>query len=208
MINAEITRRAPGSVVTAQSDSLILLMAGRNGTTGRLMPETLALDLRELLAASLPEVTVSVAIGDPCSRPRDYSPSFRLAREALDVMHKLGRRGVVVGARQLGAYRLLLKASSLHELRAYVGQTLGALLDPDLRGGPGLVHTLRAYLEEGQSQRAAARRCSVHVNTVVYRLRRIEDLLKVDLSDANVVFDLTLALRTLDVTEPPEAAPV
>lgn len=199
LVSAEVTARAPGSVVTAQSDSLILLVAGRPGGVGRLSPETLALNLQQLVASSLPQVTISVAIGDTCRRPRDYAPSFRLARDALDLMHRLGRRGIVIGAQQLGAYRLLLQASTPNELRAYARRTLGPLLDQERRGGAELIQTLRAYLEEGQNQRAAARRCAVHVNTVVYRLHRIADLLRVDLGDPGVVFDLTLALRVLDV---------
>jgi DNA-binding PucR family transcriptional regulator len=100
---------------------------------------------------------------------------------------------------QLGAYRLLLKTSAPDELRAYARRTLGPLLDPERRGAAELLQTLRAFLEAGRSQRAAARVCSVHVNTVVYRLGRVSDLLGVDLSDPAVVFDITLALRILDV---------
>jgi DNA-binding PucR family transcriptional regulator len=39
----------------------------------------------------------------------------------------------------------------------------------------------------------------VHVNTVVYRVRRIEELLGVDLGDPSTVFDITLALRIVDL---------
>ena len=106
---------------------------------------------------------------------------------------------MIIGARQLGSYRLLLKASSPDELRAYARRVLGPLLDPDRRGAAELLQTLRAFLETGQSQRAAARVCAVHVNTVVYRLARISDLLGVDLADPGMVFDITLALRILDV---------
>jgi DNA-binding PucR family transcriptional regulator len=58
---------------------------------------------------------------------------------------------------------------------------------------------LRAYLEEDRVQRRVAARCFIHVNTVVYRVRRIEELLGVDLADPSVVFDLTLALRIRDL---------
>ena len=55
------------------------------------------------------------------------------------------------------------------------------------------------YLEEDRVQRRAAARCFVHVNTVVYRVRRIEELLGVDLGDPSTVFDITLALRIVDL---------
>jgi DNA-binding PucR family transcriptional regulator len=53
-----------------------------------------------------------------------------------------------------------------------------------------------------------AARCFIHVNTVVYRVRRIEELLGVDLADPSVVFDLTLALRTRDLLAAPAPAPL
>ena len=60
------------------------------------------------------------------------------------------------------------------------------------------------YLEEDRVQRRAAARCFVHVNTIVYRVRRIEELLGADLDDPSTVFDITLALRVMDlVGEPP-----
>lgn len=197
LVHAEVVARAPGSLVSSQSDSVIVLLAARPGT--RLTPETLAVNLQQLVASALSGVTISVGIGDRANRPDEYAPAFRVARESLDLMHGLGRRAVVIGAQQLGAYRLLLKTSAPEELRAYTRRTLGPLLDPDRRGAAELLATLRAFLETGQSQRAAARACSVHVNTVVYRLARISDLLEVDLSDPGAIFDLTLALRILDV---------
>ena len=50
-------------------------------------------------------------------------------------------------------------------------------------------------------QRRAAARCFIHVNTVVYRINRIEQLLGRSLDDPSAVFDLTLALRILDVLD-------
>jgi purine catabolism regulator len=73
------------------------------------------------------------------------------------------------------------------------------LLEPD-RGHVGdLLRTLQVFLEEDRVQRRAAARCFVHVNTIVYRVHRIEELLGVDLGDPSTVFDLTLALRILDL---------
>jgi len=75
---------------------------------------------------------------------------------------------------------------------------LNPLVEHDRAHAGELVSTLRAYLDEDRVQRRVAARCFIHVNTVVYRVRRIEELLGVDLGDPAIVFDLTLALRILD----------
>ena len=61
--------------------------------------------------------------------------------------------------------------------------------------------TLRIYLEEDRVQRRTAARTFTHVNTVAYRIGRIEHLLGRSLGDPATVFDLTLAFRILDVVD-------
>jgi len=50
------------------------------------------------------------------------------------------------------------------------------LYQPLLSGGPALLDTLTAYLEQGSSLEATARMLFVHPNTVRYRLRRVTEL--------------------------------
>jgi DNA-binding PucR family transcriptional regulator len=114
-------------------------------------------------------------------------------------MLNLGRGGAVVATSDLGPYGLLLRASSRDDLEAFARRTLLPLLEYDRGRGGELLHTLRVFLEEDRVQRRAAARCFVHVNTVVYRVRRIEELLGVDLGDPSTVFDITLALRIIDL---------
>jgi DNA-binding PucR family transcriptional regulator len=94
-----------------------------------------------------------------------------------------------------------VRARSREDLDAFAHRTLGPLVDYDRLHGGDLVRTLRAYIDEDRVQRRVAERCFVHVNTVTYRLRRISELLAVDLGDPRVIFDLTLALRIRDLTD-------
>lgn len=196
-VREALARRAPGSMIVTHGESLVVLATAINGTP----PDRLAASLQQLASSRTPGASISVAIGDLCRQPDDYPASFRLAIDALDLMRKLGRRGEIVGSRQLGSYRLIMKSSSRDELEGFAARTLGPIVDHDRRTGGELVATLRAYVEEGFVQRRAAERLVVHVNTVVYRLRRISELLGVDLADPAVTFDLSLALRILDVQE-------
>jgi DNA-binding PucR family transcriptional regulator len=140
---------------------------------------------------------VTVAVADRCTRPDDYAPAFRLARESMELMLKLGRVGAVIATSELGPYGLLLRASSREDLETFARRALRPLLDPARGHGGDLLRTLQVFLEEDRVQRRAAARCFVHVNTIVYRVHRIEELLGVDLGDPSTVFDLTLALRIL-----------
>ncbi|MDQ4036384.1 MAG: helix-turn-helix domain-containing protein [Chloroflexota bacterium] len=194
-VRESLVRRAPGSMIVTHGESLVVLATAVSGTSS----DRLAASLQQLASSRAPGASISVAIGDACEHPDDYPASFRLALDALDLIRKLGRRSAIVGSRQLGSYRLIMKSSSRDELEGFAARTLGPVLDHDRRTGGELIATLRAYVEEGFVQRRAAERLVVHVNTVVYRLRRISELLGVDLADPSVTFDLSLALRIRDV---------
>jgi sugar diacid utilization regulator len=65
----------------------------------------------------------------------------------------------------------------------------------DQAEGAELVPTLDQYLACGGSTQRAASAMGIHRNTVLYRLKRMEELVHVDLADGDVRFFIQLALR-------------
>lgn len=74
---------------------------------------------------------------------------------------------------------------------------LGRLLEHDAAHGTRFVETLRVVLELFGDTAAAARRLHVHANTVRYRLRQMNELTGVRLTDAPHRLALELELRAL-----------
>ena len=62
------------------------------------------------------------------------------------------------------------------------------------RGGE-LLTTLETYLQRGGNALKTARQLNIHRSTLAYRLKRIEDLCEVDLSDPLVRLNLQIALQ-------------
>lgn len=205
VIRDALANRAPRSLTVLHAGSIVVL-ASKRGRPER-DARAIAADVLSALEAVAGPGTVTIALGDTCRRPGDYGEAFAGARRALDLMLKLGRRGAVVGARELGPYGLLLQASEREDLEAFARTALEPLVEHDRRHGADLLGTLRVYLEEDRVQRRAAARCFIHVNTVVYRINRIEQLLGRSLDEPATVFDLTLALRILDVLDGTTAQP-
>lgn len=194
-----LANRAPRSLAVLHGGSIVVLAA--EPPRGDRDLRQFAADLRAILETVAGPGTITIAISERIQGPDGYAPAFAACRRALDVMLKLGRRGSVIGARELGPYGLLLRASSRDDLEAFARTALTPLIDHDRRHGADLLGTLRAYLEEDRVQRRTAARCFIHVNTVVYRVNRIEQLIARSLEDPETVFDLTLALRILDVLD-------
>jgi DNA-binding PucR family transcriptional regulator len=64
-----------------------------------------------------------------------------------------------------------------------------------------LVEVARVYVESGGNLNAAARRLTVHRNTMLYKLDRITRLLQRDVREADTQFAVWLALRLTDLAE-------
>ena len=197
IVRERLASRSPRSLAVLHAGSIVVLASGARPSDPDV--RELARDLQAAVAGIAGAGPVTVAVADRCERPDDYAPAFEVARDSIELMLKLGRGGAVVGTSELGPYGLLLRASTRDDLEAFARRTLRPLIDHDRAHGGDLLHTLRAFLEEDRVQRRAAARCFVHVNTIVYRVRRIEELLGVDLGDPAAVFDITLALRILDL---------
>ena len=194
-----LAAHAPRSLAVPY-DGIIVVLARRPARRRR-EAGAFAGDLRTALESVAGAGTVTIVLGETCERPDAYAPSYAVARRALDVMTGLGRRGSIIGPRELGPYALLLQASSREDLEAYAHDTLAPLMEHDRRNGAELLDTLRVYLEQDRVQRRAAERLFIHVNTVAYRIDRVEQLMGRSLGDPSTVFDVTLALRILDLAD-------
>jgi purine catabolism regulator len=74
-------------------------------------------------------------------------------------------------------------------------------MDYDEKGGGDLLRTLDAIFRCHGSPTETAQRLKLHRNTVLYRLRRIEDVGHLRLSDPDTRLNLQLCLRIRDVLQ-------
>ncbi|MBF6182810.1 helix-turn-helix domain-containing protein [Nocardia otitidiscaviarum] len=81
--------------------------------------------------------------------------------------------------------------------RRFAERVLGPVVEYDRKTGAGLVRTLEVFLGCEGSWRQAAERMHLHLNTVRYRLGRVEELTGRDLGRLDDRLDLYLAVRTL-----------
>jgi DNA-binding PucR family transcriptional regulator len=94
-----------------------------------------------------------------------------------------------------GSHEHLLASVPEPVLRSFTSQLLGPLAEYDVLHNAELLPTLREFLACDGSWSACAARLYVHVNTVRYRIGRIEALTGRDLSALADRVDFFLALR-------------
>jgi hypothetical protein len=120
------------------------------------------------------------------------------ARQARQVAALLGGGVRVVDAAALGSVDLLLATAPAQARRAFRASLLSPLLDYDADHGTELVRTLRVFLDCSGSWTRAAEAMFVHVNSLRYRMRRVEELTGRDLGSLADQAALLLALRLAD----------
>jgi hypothetical protein len=101
----------------------------------------------------------------------------------------------VVTSDEVASHELLLATVPASVLRSFRERLLGPLVAYDDQHRAELLPTLREFLACSGSWNACAAKMYVHVNTVRYRIRRIEELTGRDLSSLNDQVDFFLALR-------------
>ena len=185
-----------------RSDSIVVLSPVGPGTSpdeAKRISVALGRTLSQRACEKLKPLTVSVGIGRFYPDVLLLWRSYLEAREALDLGRRVWGDGSVVHYDHLGVYRLALKCSEPGELGSFVGEHLGKLLEYDRAHNTAFVKTLEVYIRTNSCLAETASRLFVHVNTLKYRLRRIQEILDVDLSDPEVLLNLNVAMKVKDI---------
>jgi hypothetical protein len=134
--------------------------------------------------------------------PEMAPQALRQAQHAIDLGIRLGRAGQTICYEELGIYRLLLQVGDMHQLWQFAQDVLGPLIDYDARHKVDLVGTLSAYLNQRESLKQTARILRVHVNTVTYRIQRIEQLTSLDLTNPDHRLSAHVAAKIIESQHP------
>ena len=193
-LSALVRSRLPGALTLVRSASAVFLV-----------PDDVAPDLAaverlaaQVLAAAAPVVkpgSASVGIGNVANGPGELARSHLEARQALRLTRRAGGRGRIASYRSLGAFRLLLEVQSPEALRRFVDELLGPLLSYAQSRDTPLIETLEALSAARWVRRAAARQLGIHINSMSYRVERIEGLTGLQLDDPETRVAISIALR-------------
>lgn len=125
----------------------------------------------------------SIGIGRLRYKVSEICRSFQEARQALGLGRFRHPGNGITCYEDLGVLKLLSHVRS-EELDDFSQETLGGLMDYDAQNGTDFLQTLEVYFQENESLPQAAERLFIHVNTLRNRLKKIQSILGVELSQA------------------------
>jgi hypothetical protein len=186
----------PAPVVGVDGDTVVVFLPDHPDRPDD-HPAGLARRVRRL--ASRRGLTTVAGWGPRCDHLASFGTGVARARWVVDVLAGMPGEPPAAGYDDLGIYALLYEKRDRDQLSDFADRWLAPLRE--------LTDTLRVLLETGGPSAAAAA-LFVHISTLKYRLRKIESILGVDLSDPEVCFNLRLAFKIVAVQERLTGSPV
>ena len=196
---------AEGALVAPLGDEIVLLVPARVDSAAG-VPEDpasaahlFAAAIREtqpVLDAGRSRIRLTVGVSAPAEGVTALSGAWHEAGSARRLAALQGTTAMsVVTSDEVASHELLLATIPASVLRSFRERLLSPLVAYDDRHRAELLPTLREFLACSGSWNACAAKMYVHVNTVRYRIRRVEELTGRDLSSLNDQVDFFLALR-------------
>ncbi len=192
---------AEGALVAPLGDEIVLLVPCPGGAVPDDTPSALVfaaaiLRTQPTLESDRSRVRLTVGVSAAAEGVTALSGAWHEAGSARRLAAVRGTTAVsVVTSDEVASHELLLATVPASVLRSFRERLLGPLVAYDDRHRAELLPTLREFLACSGSWNACAAKMYVHVNTVRYRIRRIEELTGRDLSHLDDQVDFFLALR-------------
>ncbi|MFG2680937.1 PucR family transcriptional regulator [Streptomyces sp. NPDC048392] len=167
-----------------------------DGSEAGVLADALLASVREPLSAGLDgDGRVTLGVSAAVHSAEGLRGALEEARHARRVAAARPGRVCAAGHQELASHVLLLPFVPDDVRRAFTARLLDPLRDYDRRHRAELIPTLEAFLDSDGSWTRCANRLHLHVNTLRYRVGRIEQLTGRDLSRLEDKLDFFLALR-------------
>ncbi|MFE1141131.1 PucR family transcriptional regulator [Streptomyces rochei] len=167
-----------------------------DGSEAGVLADALLESVREPLSAGLDgDGRVTLGVSAAVHSAEGLRGALEEARHARRVAAARAGRVCAAGHQELASHVLLLPFVPDDVRRAFTARLLDPLRNYDRRHRAELIPTLEAFLDSDGSWTRCATRLHLHVNTLRYRVGRIEQLTGRDLSRLEDKLDFFLALR-------------
>ncbi|KAB8193677.1 hypothetical protein FH608_020910 [Nonomuraea phyllanthi] len=162
---------------------------------GRASRKSLADELRGLVAER-PGMSIAAGISEMAASVSQLGEALETARRGLESARHGPGPVSIMSVADIDSFDLLLAALPGSVRRTFRDHLLGPVEEYDARHGSELLRTLDIFLETCGSWQRTADELYVHVNTLRYRMQRIEELTGRRMSSMRDRTDLYLALRS------------
>jgi len=180
----------PNSMSVVYQDTIVLFL---NQDEPILLDETQLAPLEEFAQRN----HMKVGISQPFSDILKINIYYQQANNVLEIGEVHAPERTCYPATELLPHYLFSNCSYT-ELEVGIHHHIFWLQDYDERYHTDFIETLRTYLECDRSAAKAAEKLHLHRSTFFYRIKKLEELLNVDLNDSSLLFLYELSFKIWD----------
>lgn len=185
------TKQNRSALTTVMGDELLLIALGATALSTMEVAKALAVE------ATGHSVAVVIGLGAVHSSISHIARSYREARRALDLGVRLGSHANCFDYGALAPYEILSCMALCKTMKDFGRRPVERLMSHDASHDSCLTTTLEAMLDHWGQRKQAARLLVIHPNTLDYRLRKIKDVIGMNLDDPSTRFLLNLWIKAL-----------
>lgn len=146
------------------------------------------------------ELEIKIGMGRVYKGIENVEKSFQDAVRAVRIGKVITSKSVI-RYDELGIFKILSQDLLTEELEDFYETTLKPLADYDEKKSTELVETLHSYFMNNGNLTRISEELFAHYNTVLYRVKRIEEITKMDLSDSADRLNLEIAIKIKELLE-------
>lgn len=166
---------------------------------GKYFSKQFAEEIYQKTTKQIANLNLAIGIGKCYDHAFDLSHSFNEALEVITLARKIELDHKVLHFDDYIIYHFLKSNISDDNLEKFYETTLAKLVKYDVQRNTNLIVTLERYLKNQKNSSLTAKELYLHRNTLIHRLNKISEILKVDLDDSEKVLELQLALKAMKI---------
>lgn len=183
-----------GAMLLAKSDSVtgLVRLSTRDGM------KLLRAKIEEIMAkitVKFPKLKISAGVGRSFSGVRSIKQSYEEALAALRVGRFMHGPASLTFFEDLGPYLFLYELKDSSAMQSFYQETLGKIMVYDQQNNTELLKTLDYYFKNDCNLRLTAESLYIHKNSVIYRVKKIEEITGLKMDDPEARFNLQLSLK-------------
>lgn len=200
-LKTEILRAAQNMeqevMVTFQEERLIIFLEVRRDDIEK-SSNTFLDTIEDRIKLIYPKLVLSWGISENKIENMSFNKLFSDARISLEIDRHKKEAGFRNIYKNPSIYRLLSILSNNKEASSICFNVIGGLVDYDSENNLDLLNTFKAYLQNKGNVSQTSRLLHLHRQSLLYRLKRIEEITHLSLEEADDTFLLEVCIRLWD----------
>ncbi len=157
-------------------------------------------DIKSILKENFPDFNFNFGIGKYYSSSHHLFRSYYEALRVLEFSNRIFGNSEINTYNKLGIYRVL-DYSKYTELKKFVRDYLGPIIDYDKKHNNDLIYTLESYIKNNCNFRKCANDTYLHRNTIRYRINKIEEIGDINLNFSEDLLNISIAIKLLKLVD-------